>query len=240
MSKKIAITQSNYIPWKGYFDIIASVDTFILYDDMQYTKSDWRNRNKIQTRQGLQWLTIPVQVKGKFDQKIRDVQISDLNWAKKHWTTLQLAYSRSPYFQYFKPVMEELYLNCSYSYLSEINFLFLKSINELLGIHTELRWSSEFDLQGDKNERLVRLCQQLDASTYVSGPAAKNYIDDTVFQQADIRIEWMDYTDYPVYPQRYQPFEHGVSILDVLFNCGPHASDYLKNTSKSTLCLKSA
>ncbi|HVZ95255.1 MAG TPA: WbqC family protein, partial [Chitinophagaceae bacterium] len=130
--KKLLITQSNYIPWKGYFDAINSVDEFVIYDDMQYTKRDWRNRNKIKTANGLQWLTIPVEVKGKYLQKIKDTKISSSKWNKEHWNAVKINYATASFFKQYKDFFEALYLNCNKAYLSEINFLFLTAICNLL------------------------------------------------------------------------------------------------------------
>ncbi len=227
--KKVAIIQSNYIPWKGYFDIINMVDEFILYDDAQYTRRDWRNRNKIKTPQGLLWLTIPVIVKGKYFQKIRDVKIADKNWAKKHWKAIKLNYSKAKYFKDYKDFFEELYLSSKEEYLSEINYKFIIAINHLLGIKTKIRWSSEFILHGDKSEKLLSICKQCNANIYLSGPAAKSYLDVALFEKENIQVEWMDYSGYKEYEQLYPPFEHGVSIIDLIFNVGPHFKHYMKS-----------
>lgn len=227
--KKVAIIQSNYIPWKGYFDIINMVDEFVLLDDVQYTRRDWRNRNRIKTPQGLKWLTIPVSVKGKFNIKIKDVMIADSSWNKKHWETIKTFYSRAKYFKYYKEFFEELYLNCKEKYLSEINYKFITSINKLLGIDTRIRFSTEFCLQEGKNERLISICKQCGADVYVSGPAAKVYLDEDLFLREGIKVEWMDYSGYPEYEQLYPPFEHKVSIIDLILNVGPCAPKYMKS-----------
>lgn len=227
--KKIAIIQSNYIPWKGYFDIINMVDEFILYDTEQYSRRDWRNRNKIKTPKGLLWLTIPVEVKGKFFQKINETKICVKDWNKKHWKTITLNYAKAKYFKEYKEYFEELYLSCNEEYLSEINFKFINAINQLLGIKTKIRWSMEFDLPEGKNEKLIAICKQCNANIYLSGPAAKHYLEEELFKKEGIKVEWMDYSGYPEYPQLYQPFEHGVSIIDLIFNTGPEATKYMKS-----------
>lgn len=138
--KKVAILQSNYIPWKGYFDMIAAVDEFILYDDMQYTRRDWRNRNQIKTPQGVQWLTVPVKVKGKYHQTIRETEIDATNWAAAHWKTLTQNYRRAPYFTEIAAWLEPLYTECSYTHLSQLNRCLLEAVNQdayyqLMGLH---------------------------------------------------------------------------------------------------------
>ena len=232
MSKKIAILQSNYIPWKGYFDLISSVDEFILYDDMQYTRRDWRNRNKIKTINGPQWLTIPVDVKGKYHQSIKDTQIIDNTWAKKHWNTIKQNYSKSKYFIVYELLFEDFFKNCREESLSLINYKFIRMINEILGIKTKISWSSDFILVDGKSERLLGLCKDCHATEYISGPAAKNYLDESLFEQHSIKVTWMDYSDYPEYDQRFAPFEHGVTILDLIFNEGHNAYKFMKNNDK--------
>ena len=226
---KVFISQSNYIPWKGYFDAIRRADVFVLYDDMQYTKRDWRNRNQIKTPNGLQWLSIPVKVKGKFFQKISETEVSDLDWALKHWQTIRQNYLKAPFFPEYGPLFETLYHRATEEGLSQINYLFLKTIAGMLGITTHFRWSSEFDLKGDKSEKLLHICRDLQATHYISGPAAKGYLDEDLFRKNEIDVLWMDYSGYPEYPQLYGPFDHHVSILDLIFNTGPNAASYLKS-----------
>lgn len=229
--KRVAIAQSNYIPWKGYFDLINSVDECILFDDMQYTVRDWRNRNKIKTAHGVRWLTIPIEVKGKFYQKIREARVSNRHWQATHWKSITQAYSKARYFAQYRESLEELYRSSSAQYLSEINYTFLSTLCSLLDIHTPLTWSSDYEIVPGKTERLVALCQQASATEYVSGPAAKSYLDETLFAKAGIGVRWMDYSDYPEYHQLFPPFEHAVSVIDLLFNEGPNAWRYMKSFS---------
>lgn len=228
--KKVAILQSNYIPWKGYFDIINMVDEFILYDDMQYTRRDWRNRNKIVTPNGLLWLSIPVENKGKFYQKINETKVIDKKWIDKHWRSIQLNYSKSKYFNEYEERIRDIYEKCrTEEYLSLINYRFLTEICDILGIKTSITWSSAYDLVDGKTERLVGLVKAAKGDYYLSGPAAKDYIDDKLFEQAGIKLDWMDYSGYPEYNQLSDKFEHGVSILDLIFNEGPNAAKYMKS-----------
>jgi len=233
--KKIAIIQSNYIPWKGYFDIINMVDEFVLYDTAQYTKRDWRNRNKIKTPQGLIWLTIPVEVKGKFFQRIKETKISNKNWNINHWKTIVYNYSKAHYFKEFKDIFEDLYIHSTEEYLSEINYKFILAVNNILGIKTKIRWSDEFDIYGDKSEKLLSICKQAGASIYLSGPAAKNYLDVELFEKEGVKVEWMDYTGYPKYTQLYPPFVHEVSIIDLIFNEGPNSTKFMKSFKNDNL-----
>jgi hypothetical protein len=228
MTRRVAISQSNYIPWKGYFNIIRDVDEFVLFDDVQYTRRDWRNRNLIKTASGLKWLTIPVDVKGMYHIKIKDVHVVNDDWRADHWNNIQQAYKKAPYFSLYREHFENIYLNSKERNLSLINYEFIAFINSLLLIKTPIRWSMEFDCPPGKSERLIHICKRLEASEYISGPAAKTYIDMLQFEQNDIRIRWADYSSYPVYNQLHPPFEHGVSIIDLLFNEGPDAPAYLK------------
>lgn len=227
--KKVAITQSNYIPWKGYFDLINSVDEFILFDDMQYTRRDWRNRNKIKTANGLIWLTIPVQVKGKYSQKISDTEINNAEWRASHWKSIIRNYSQARYFQDYQNRFESLYLNHQETKLSQINYRFIINICEILGINTKITWSSDYQLSEGKTERLVSICRQAEATEYLSGPAAMDYIDEGLFQHAKIKLNYIDYSEYPEYAQLFPPFEHGVSVMDLIFNEGENASHFMKS-----------
>lgn len=226
--KKIAILQSNYIPWKGYFDLINMVDEFVFYDEVQYTKNDWRNRNKIKTSQGIQWLTIPVRQEN-LEQKIKDTKITDKKWNIKHWRTISQNYAKTKYFKDYKDIFEELYLDCNEEYLSQINYKFITTVNEILGIKTKLRRSSEFELVDGQTEKLIGICKQCNADIYISGPAAKNYFDEKLAKQENIKVEWMNYNGYKEYDQLFLPFEHGVSILDLIFNEGSNSTKFMRS-----------
>jgi hypothetical protein len=227
MHKKVAILQSNYIPWKGYFDLINLVGEFILYDDVQYTKNDWRNRNKIKTQDHIMWITIPVRY--NYPQKIKDTVVSYPGWNRKHWKSIVQNYSKAKHFRTYMELFEEMYLNTNERYLSQINYRFLAGICEILGIKTELSWSMEYRLIEGKTEKLVDLCKQAGATEYISGPSAKSYIDEQIFKDEGIILTYMDYSGYPEYDQLFPPFEHGVSIIDLIFNEGPNAPQYMKS-----------
>ena len=228
---RVAIVQSNYIPWKGYFDLIAASDVFVLYDDAQYTRRDWRNRNKIKTAHGLHWLTIPVKVSGRYLQAIREVAIDDHDdpcWAESHWRTIIHEYRKAPGFDDCGEALEAMYRDATSPMLSDVNHHFLSGICQLLGITTPLRRSSEFNLTGDRSGRLLSLCRQVGAATYLSGPAARGYLDEAEFQRAGVAVEWADYSGYPEYRQRRPPFDHRVSIVDLVLNEGFGARRFLK------------
>ena len=223
----MATVQSNYIPWKGYFDLINRVDEFILYDDMQYTRRDWRNRNRIKTKDGLMWLSIPVNSKGSYFQKIKDVTISDSTWNVRHWKSIAHHYAGATYFKEYREIFKDLYLGSTETSLSQINYQFIKIICDILGIQTKISWSMDYRLIEGKTERLIDLCQQAGATEYISGPAAKEYLDEKLFSQAGLILQFMDYSGYPEYNQLFPPFEHGVSMLDLIFNTGPQAPSYM-------------
>ncbi|MEI8185768.1 MAG: WbqC family protein [Chlorobiaceae bacterium] len=225
INKKIAINQSNYIPWKGYFDMIAAVDEFILYDDMQYTINDWRNRNQIKTPYCVQWLTVPV---GRnTNRRIRDVTLSS-EWQIKHWKTLHCNYRRAPYFYEVASWLEPMYMNRSYNYLSQMNRSFIEAICNYLDIKTVISNCWDYKLREGKNERLADLCSQAGATEFILGPAANKYIEESVFSDIGIKVTWFNYADYPEYPQLYGDFIHGVTILDLLFNCGKKSPQYMR------------
>jgi WbqC-like protein family len=231
MPKSVAIIQSNYIPWKGYFDMIGMVDEFIIYDEVQYTKNDWRNRNRIKTQSGTQWITIPVYQKS-LNQKISESQISDAKWAQKHWNTLVTNYSKAAHFKSVSLFLEEFYRGEQPDLLSEVNTTLIKLICDYLDIKTKIRHSTDYQLIGDPTEKLVTLCKKIGATTYLTGPAAKSYLQENLFNQEGITVQWMDYSNYIEYPQLHPPFEHAVSILDLLFHTGKEASFYMKFSKK--------
>jgi hypothetical protein len=228
MGKRVAAIQSNYVPWKGYFDAINVVDEFILLDEVQYTKRDWRNRNRIKTTQGTQWLTVPVAVKGRFHQRIDETRIADPDWAGRHWSTLTQVYRRAACFDEVAPRLEAVYRDAGFERLSDLNRTLLEAIADLIGITTTLTWSTDYETSGTRGERILELCLAAGADEYVSGPAARSYMDEEGFARHGIRVLWCNYDGYPSYPQLSEPFEHGVSILDLLFHTGSEAPRYMK------------
>jgi len=223
---RVAIVQSSYIPWKGYFDLIHAVDTFVFFDDVQFTTRDWRTRNRIKTPQGSRWLSIPVG--NRRDQLICDVQIEDPSWQRKHWTNIYHSYSKAPFFKNYAEHFEHLYLNLEWRSLSDFNQSMTRMIaRDLLGMTTDFRDSREFAATGRKQDRLISLLKSIGAMHYVSGPSARDYIQPESFEAEGIEVSFYDYPDYPDYPQLHSPFEHAVSVLDLLFNVGPRASHYI-------------
>jgi len=226
--KKIAILQSNYIPWKGYFDLMNQVDDFVIYDCVQYTKNDWRNRNQIKSKNGLQWLTIPVSVKSS-SQLINETEVANTLWIDKHMKAIAQTYAKSAYYkEYADEILAIFEAARSLTKLSDINLLFIKWINKKLGIATNIHSSTDFNLEEDRIDRLVSICEQLNADCYLSGPAAKNYLEESRFTDKSITVEWMDYSGYPAYLQFGENFEHAVSVLDLLFHVGSDSKNHLK------------
>lgn len=224
--KRVAILQSNYIPWKGYFDVLNMADEFIIYDIAQFTKNDWRNRNKIMTPQGPAWITIPVI--HRFGQKIEETRIADSSWRNHHWGTILRHYGRARYFADYADVFAQLYREDE-QMLSLVNLRFIEAICRFLGITTRLTSARDYSLVEGRTERLVDLCRQAGATCYLSGPSAREYLEESLFERAGIMLEYMDYSGYPEYEQLYQPFDHAVSIIDLLFNEGPDATAYMKS-----------
>jgi len=226
MGKRVAVLQSNYIPWKGYFDILHDVDLFVFHDDLQYTKQDWRNRNRIKTPRGLEWLTIPV---GPCeDRLICEVEIKDRSWAIAHWRRLRQHYSQAPCFGTYRDFLEHVYLGSTWESLSELNQFLIRTIaRDFLGIATEIQNSRQYAPAGRKQDRLLDLLQKCGATAYVSGPAARSYIRPERFAEAGIELIWKDYSGYPEYPQFHPPFVHAVTILDLLLQVGPASPEHI-------------
>lgn len=218
--------QSSYIPWRGYFDFIDDCDLFVFYDDVQYTHRSWRNRNRIKTDRGPMWLSVPVL--HNQETLIQQAQIDySTRWSDKHMRSLTLAYSKAPYFEAYAPGFFDI-LRSRPKTISELNVRASAWIMEQLGISTRTRMSNEFGIHGDKEERPLRILRHLGATAYLAGPTAKPYTDSEKFRRAGVALEFKVY-DYPEYPQLHGAFEPNVTVLDLLFNCGPQARRYLKS-----------
>jgi hypothetical protein len=224
---RAVILQSNYLPWRGYFDLMHDADLFVFYDDVQYTKNDWRNRNRIKTPRGLEWLTVPV---GKDERRrIDEVTLPDDGaWAEQHWRKLEEHYGTAPHFARYAPFFCDVYLGRRWTRLAELNRFLLTAIaRDFLGITTAFADSANFALTGRKQERVLELLRAIGAHTYVSGPAARDYLEPERFRAAGIALVWKDYSGYPEYPQFHPPFAGDVSIVDLLFHAGPAAADLI-------------
>ncbi len=231
--KRVAILQSNYMPWKGYFDLMAHVDEFIFYDEVQYTERDWRNRNLIKTPHGMKWLSVPV--KFDFEQRspIASIDIDGERWREQHWSCIQRNHARAPHAACASDLLGQFYLGPPQRRLSELNRLSIAAIARFLHIRTPITNSVDYPSRKDSpTRRLVDICLQAGATHYVSGPTARSYLHEPSFQAAGLTVEWFDYEGYPTYPQLWGDFEHRVSVIDLLFNCGPQAANCLRYTPK--------
>ena len=227
MSQKFAVMQSNYIPWKGYFDLINDVDTLIIYDDVQFTKNDWRNRNKIKTQQGPLWLTVPV---GQdISRNVNEVMIAEKAWQKKHWKTLELNYKKQKGFSQYKDFFENFYLSKTWENLSEMNQYLIENICQFLKISTEIKRSEFFNKKGEGSIKLLSLLKDADAKEYFSGPAGLNYFSEQDFKKENIKLTIKKYGPYQQYDQPYGEFINEVSVLDLLFCCGDESAKYFKS-----------
>lgn len=224
---RVGVIQSSFIPWRGYFDFIASVDAFVFHDDIQYTKGDWRNRNKIKTQRGTEWLTVPVTYKSTA-QLICETSIDySVAWGEKHLRLWRENYRVAPYIHDVMESLSDLGSSKEAS-ISQLNIKLIRRIAEYLGISTPMILSSELMLEGGKTERLIDLLKKLNATTYLSGPSADAYLDKEAFRRHGIGLEYKSY-DYESYPQLWGPFDGEVTVLDLIANCGPHASDFIRS-----------
>lgn len=224
--KTVVILQSNYLPWRGYFDLMRRADLFIVLDVVQFTKNDWRNRNRIKSSQGPQWLTIPVRYKFSDDPMIDQMEIADNRWANKHIKSIRQNYSKAGAFaaesEWLFGQIEAL---AGETMLSDVNVTLLRAIATRIGVETPIVQSTEFGerralIEAEPNDRLIAMLTEAGATRYISGPAAQSYMDMPRFEVAGIAVEWMTYDDYPDYPQLYPPFDGKLSIIDLLLNVG--------------------
>ena len=222
---RVAVIQSNYIPWRGYFDIIRDADVFVFYDDVQYTVNDWRNRNRVKTANGVVWLTIPVGDQN--DRRICDVVLRDQSWLRKHWMTIEQSYRAASGFARYQEFFKSFYSR-PWESLSELNQTMIRAIAiDLLGIRTQIVDSRDFGLEGKGSDRLLMLLKKMGATDYISGPRAQGYLDAESYARQGVRVHWKDYSRYPEYPQLHGAFEPSLSIVDLLLNCGDDAPRYI-------------
>ena len=224
--KKLDVLQSNYIPWKGYFDIIHDVDLFIFYDEVQFTKNDWRNRNLLIMNKEPRWLTVPVG--DSIHRKIEDVKIKSPLWQKKHFHALQINYGASPFYKKYTDFFHYVYMEKNWDYLYRLNRYLIEHIaHDFLKIKTKFDDSRNYTSHGTQSGKLLSLLKSAQTDIYVSGPAAKDYIVTEDYEKAGIQLIWKDYSNYPEYPQNSKVFTHYVSILDLLFQVGDDAPYYI-------------
>jgi hypothetical protein len=225
---RCVIVQPSYIPWRGHFDLIHRADVFVFYDDVQYDKHGWRNRNRVKTPRGSEWLTIPVRSKGNVVEHTPtyQIEIADASWPRKHLRTLTQLYRNAPHFAEYQPWLESIYA-APPKLLADFTIATTIAIAERLGItQTKFMRSSELNASGTKTDRLIEILRQLGATHYLSGPSAKEYIEPEKFERAGIALEWMEYA-YPEYPQLHPPFDPFVTVLDLMFMTGADAHRYI-------------
>jgi len=228
VKKIISILQPGYLPWSGFFEQLHRSDVFVLYDDVQYTKNDWRNRNRIKTAQGVKWLTVPVRSKSSF--LIKDVSIDGTQWQRKHIKTITQNYSKAPFFEHYSVELFDL-LKRSWKFLVDLNFALIKWFAEKLEILTPIKLSSDLNIVGSKVARLIKIIHKFDGNRFYEGFSGKNYIDEEVFKRKSISIVFQDYACFE-YPQLFGPFVPFLSVLDLLFNCGRKSLEYIIKGSK--------
>jgi hypothetical protein len=235
---KVAVIQSNYIPWRGYFDIMHDADVFVFYDDVQYTVNDWRNRNRVKTANGVVWLTIPVGDQN--DRRICDVVLRDQSWLRKHWMTIEQSYRAAPGCARYQDFFRSFYTR-PWDSLSVLNQTMIRAIaTDVLGVRTRMLDSRDFDLEGKGSDRLLMLLKKIGATDYISGPRAQGYLDADWYAQNGVRVHWKDYSRYPEYPQLHGAYEPNLSIVDLLLNCGGDAPRYIWDMSASPASVTAA
>jgi len=237
----VAIIQPSYIPWRGYFHQIFKSDLFLFFDDVQYDKHGWRNRNRIKTANGVQWITIPVISTGVIENStpINQIKIDwSRNWDEKHWAMISQSYARSPFFKEYEPLLRPFYTSKP-EFLADFTIELTIFLTRLMGFNqVKFMRSSELkSISGIKTDRLIQILTQVETTNYISGPKAQDYIEKNKFAQANISLEYMTY-DYPEYPQRFPPYDPNLSILDLLFNTGKEAAKFIDPRLKSSFLPK--
>jgi len=223
---RVVVLQPGYLPWLGFFDQMYKSDVFIIYDDVQYDKHGWRNRNRIKTAQGVQWLTIPVLIKKQDNPLIKEVLINNkVDWRRTHLKSIKQSYSRAPFFDTYFEIFEEIYSK-EWKFLIDIDMAFISALMEKLGLTTEIRFSSSLGITGKGTQRLVDICLHLGASEYLTGDAAEDYLDESLFRLNGIELQYHHY-QHPVYNQLYGEFIPYLSVIDLLFNHGEESLDIL-------------
>ena len=224
---RVTILQPSYLPWLGFFEQMSRSDKFVLLDDVQYTRRDWRNRNRVRVNEGWTWLTVPVLQKNKFAQNLLDTRIDNsLPWRKKHLQTLRQHYCKAPFFEKYFSRCQKLYEK-DWEVLFDLCLETIVFLREELGIETPLLRSSEMKTCGEKTGRLLSICQKQGATHYLSGESARDYILEEDFSRQNIELEYQKY-EHPKYPQRYSGFVPQLSAIDLLFNYGEQSLNILR------------
>ncbi|MGE0470207.1 MAG: WbqC family protein [Nitrospira sp.] len=233
---RVAAIQSSFLPWRGYFDFIASVDVFVFLDDIQYSKNGWRNRNRIKTSQGPRWITVPVRHRS-LAQLIADTEIDDRkDWRGSHMRLWHEHYGTALYYRDLLELLDDMERDTVHT-ISELNIALTRKIAVNLQIGTQTMLSSDLRLSGTKTDRLIDLVKKLHATTYLSGASADVYLDKDAFRKNGIRLEYKSY-DYDPYPQLWGPFEGAVTILDLIANCGSDAKKHIRSRTPDRVIIE--
>lgn len=222
----VSIHQPQYLPWLGYFDKVERSDVFVFLDNVQFKKNEWQNRNKIKTSDGWQWLSVPV-IHG-FTQKISEVEINNtVQWGRKHLMALVTHYSKAPFYKDYIDFFEQAYTQ-EWTFLVDINVHVIKYLVDVLGLSDKkFVLASDLESREGSTERLIDICKQLGGDVYLSGKDGAKYMDLEIFKEEGIQVIFQDYK-HPQYDQLYGDFEPFLSIIDLLFNCGPESLSILK------------
>lgn len=231
----IGILQPGYLPWLGFFEQMYRSDVFVLYDDVQYDKEGWRNRNRIKTANGVQWLTVPVLMKFSDHPLITDIRINnEVNWRKKHLASIRQNYGKAPFFRDYEGLFEEA-LSKGWNLLIDLDVYFVTKLAECLGMREKrILRSSDLPVKGERIERLIHLCKHFGADTFYEGAAGRNYIDEEAFLKEGVRVEFQDY-EHPIYSQLHGGFISHLSVIDLLFNHGRESLSILTSQNKRRL-----
>ena len=222
----LCVLQPGYLPWLGFFDQMRRCDIFICYDDVQYDKHGWRNRNRIKSPKGPHWLTVPVRHKGLGWPKIKEIEIDNqTGWARKHVGTIRQFYAEAPYVNQYLPMLEELLMK-PWVLLVDLDLAVIEMMSGWLGLKGRVVRSSSLGIEGAQSERLYKLCKHFGVNRYLSGDSARNYLDLDLFERNNVSVIWQQY-QHPVYPQQHGEFVPYLSALDLVLNCGPESGRIL-------------
>lgn len=225
----VSIHQPGYLPWLGFFKKISSADIFVLLDDVQYEKNGWQNRNKIRTKDGDMWLTVPIN--SKFETNLKDVKIDlSSNWQKKHEKAIYLNYVKAKNFNVYWNDFKKIY-DSKFEYLVELNVEIIQLLLDKFNIKTKIVFSSEFGISAHSSKKLLEICKHLDADEYLSGIAGKEYLVEDEFIENKIQVKYQNF-QHPIYEQVYYPFYPNMAAIDLLYNEGKNAEKVL-NESKN-------